>query len=303
MGSSRASRKWYDKLTGLLITNGYQQAASDASMFTKQASDSFTVLLVYVDDIILTGDSLSEISFIKNVLHQAFKIKDLGTLKYFLGLEVAHSQSGISLCQRKYCLDLLNDSGLLCSKPVSTPSDPSIKLHSDSSAAFTDVSTYRRLIGRLIYLNTTRLDITFITQQLSQFLSKPTQTHYNAAIRVLKYLKGSPGRGRATQMLTGQGVKTPGALFQVIVSFWGNHSFHGELRNNPLCQDLPLKLNTELWPLPLVNFNGSSIFSEILISIVFSCQFYIVTIKALYILQLTLFFMRGQNTLKLIATL
>ncbi|XP_024632763.1 uncharacterized mitochondrial protein AtMg00810-like [Medicago truncatula] len=186
-GFKQASRKWYEKFTGLLITNGYQQATFEASLFTKKASDSFTILLVYVDDIILAGDSLTEITFINNVLNQAFKIKDLGTLKYFLGLEVAHSQSGISLCQRKYCLDLLQDSGFLGSKPVTTP-DPSIKLHNDSPNVFTDVYAYRRLIGRLIYRN-------FITQQLSKFLSKPTQTHYNVALRVLKYLKGSPGRG------------------------------------------------------------------------------------------------------------
>jgi len=70
-------------------------------LFTKKVSDSFAILLVYVDDIILAGDSITEITFIKNVLNQAFKIEDLGTLKYFLGLQVAHSQSGISLCQRK----------------------------------------------------------------------------------------------------------------------------------------------------------------------------------------------------------
>jgi len=116
--------------------------------------------------LILAGNSLTEITFIMNVLHQAFKIKDLGTLKYFLRLEVAHSKSSISLCQRKYCLDLLQDSSLLGSKPVTTPSDPSIKLHNDASPLFTDVSAYRRLVGRLIYLNTTRPDITFITQSI-----------------------------------------------------------------------------------------------------------------------------------------
>jgi len=194
-GLKQASRNWYEKSTTLLIYNGYKQAASDASLFIKSTAETFTALLVYVDDIILAGNSLSKFHIIKNVLHQAFKIKDLGTLKYFLGLEVAHSHSGISLCQRKYCLDLLNDSGLLGSKPVSTPSDPSVKLHNDASPLFTDISAYRRLIGRLIYLNTTRPDITFITQQLSQFLSKPTQTHYHAALRVLKYMKGSPGKG------------------------------------------------------------------------------------------------------------
>jgi len=194
-GLKQASRKWYEKLTGMLINNGYQQTTSNASLFTKKASDSFTILLVYVDDINLASDSLTEITFIKNVLKQALKIKDPGTLKYFLGLEVALSQSGISLCQRKYCLDLLQDSGLLGSKPVTTPSDPSIKLYNDSSPLFTDVSAYRRLVGRLIYLNTTTPDIIFITQQLSHFLSKLTHTRYNAALRVLKYLKGSPCRG------------------------------------------------------------------------------------------------------------
>jgi hypothetical protein len=110
-------------------------------------------------------------------------------------IEVAHSKAGISLCQRKYCLDLISDSGFIGSKPVSTPSDPSIKLHSDSSSPFSDVPAYRRLIGRLIYLNNTRPDITFITQQLSQFLSNPTIIHHNPALRTLRYLKGCPGKG------------------------------------------------------------------------------------------------------------
>jgi hypothetical protein len=93
-----ASRKWYEKLTSILLQQHYIQATSDHSLVIKKTSSSFTVLLVYVDDIILARDSLSEFAHIKSILHASFKIKDLCQLKYFLGLEVAHSQHGISQC-------------------------------------------------------------------------------------------------------------------------------------------------------------------------------------------------------------
>ncbi|MCH89412.1 retrovirus-related Pol polyprotein from transposon TNT 1-94, partial [Trifolium medium] len=194
-GLKQASRKWNEKLTSFLLQLQFTQASSDHSLFTRQTASSFIVLLVYVDDVIIAGTSLDDIQSIKHALHQSFRIKDLGPLKYFLGIEVAHSKAGISLCQRKYCLDLINDAGLMVSKPVNTPSDPSIKLHQDASAPYHDISSYRRLVGRLLYLNATRPDITFITQQLSQFLSAPTTTHFTAATRVLRYLKSCPGRG------------------------------------------------------------------------------------------------------------
>jgi hypothetical protein len=199
-GLKQASRKWYEKLTSVLYDQQYTQAASDHSLFVKKTSTSFTILLVYVDDIILAGNSLTEFDHIKfdhikSILDSLFKIKDLGILKYFLGIEVAHSKLGISLCQRKYCLDLLDDTDTLGSKPISTPSDSSLKLHSDSSAPFEDIPAYRRLVGRFLYLNNTRPAITFITQQLSLFLSKPTQAHHSAALKVLKYLKSCPGKG------------------------------------------------------------------------------------------------------------
>jgi hypothetical protein len=207
-GLKQASRKCYEKLTSLFLQHQYTQSNSDHSLFIKQTTNSFTVLLVYVDDVIIAGTSLHEFQYIKNISHSSFKIKDLGQLKYFLGLEVAHSSLGISLCQRKYCMDLLSDSGNLGSKPVSTPSEPSCKLHQDSSAPYHDVPSYRRLISRLVYLTNTRPDITFATQQLSQFLSSPTEKHFQAATRVLRYLKKCPDQGlfcfQASQMLIGR---------------------------------------------------------------------------------------------------
>jgi hypothetical protein len=194
-GLKQASRKWYERLTSLLLHEGYKQSSSDYSLFTLQTDSSFTALLVYVDDVILAGTDLSEFTRIKGILDTQFKIKDLGPLKYFLGLEVAQSREGITVSQRKYCLDLLKDSGFLGSKPASTPLDPAVKLHNDAGKLYEDIPTYRRLVGRLLYLTNTRPDISFAVQQLSQFLHKPTMAHYNAACRVIRYLKHNPGRG------------------------------------------------------------------------------------------------------------
>jgi hypothetical protein len=163
-GLKQASRKWYEKLSNLLTTEGYTQSISDYSLFTKKFDQHFIAILVYVDDIIITGTSLTEIDRVKHILDTNFKIKDLGQLKYFLGLEVAHSKQGITISQRKYCLDLLEDTGLLASKPVSTPLDPSVKLHHDNGEPYADITEYKRLIGRLLYLTTTRPDITLATQ-------------------------------------------------------------------------------------------------------------------------------------------
>ena len=194
-GLKQSSRQWYEKLSNLLLTCGYSHAHADHSLFIKAHNSEFIALIVYVDDIVLTGNSLAEIERIKHILHINFHIKDLGKLKYFLGIEVAHSDKGISLCQRKYCLDLLKDSGMLGCKPSSTPMDSSLRLHNDSSGFLDDPLSYRRLVGRLVYLTSTRPDIAFATQQLSQFMSKPTKAHHAAAVHVLRYLKGCPGQG------------------------------------------------------------------------------------------------------------
>ena len=147
-GLKQASRKWYEKLTSLLISQGYQQSNADHSLFTFQNVKSFTTLLIYVDDVILAGNSIEEFTRMKRILDSNFKIKDLGTLKYFLGLEVARPKSGISICQRKYCLDLLHESGLLGAKLAKTPLDHSTRLHQDEGKPYEDVASYRRLIGK-----------------------------------------------------------------------------------------------------------------------------------------------------------
>ncbi|MDO8005633.1 reverse transcriptase domain-containing protein, partial [Candidatus Phytoplasma australasiaticum] len=194
-GLKQASTQWNAKLTAVLLSCGYTQSKADHSLFTKSSGQDFTAVLVYVDDLVLAGTSLTEINSLKHVLDDKFSIKDLGVLKYFLGMEVARSSKGINLCQRKYALDLLSSAGLLASKSVSTPMDSTIKLHSASGPIYHDITSYRRMIGKLVYLTHTRPDLSYAVSHLSQFLDKPTIAHYNAAIRVLKYLKNEPGKG------------------------------------------------------------------------------------------------------------
>ncbi|CAJ2644808.1 unnamed protein product [Trifolium pratense] len=194
-GLKQASRQWNTKLTETLLSSGYIQSKSDYSLFTKQASSGFTVILVYVDDLVLGGTDSEEIQKIKTLLDEKFSIKDLGILKYFLGFEVARTQAGISLCQRKYALDLIQDTGLLGAKPCTTPMQPQLQLHSASGEAISDLTAYRRLIGRLLYLTHSRPEIAYAVSKLSQFLAAPTNEHMLAGLHVLKYIKNCPGQG------------------------------------------------------------------------------------------------------------
>ncbi|XP_019414623.1 PREDICTED: uncharacterized protein LOC109326392 [Lupinus angustifolius] len=174
---------------------GYTQSQHDHSLFTKNHHSKFTALLIYVDDSILGGNGNDEISKVKQLLDQQFKIKDLGSLKYFLGLEVSYSNRGISLCQRKYALDLLSDTGFLLSKPVPTPMIKSPHLHQHDIAPYDKTELYRQLVDRFLYLTNTKPDLSFVVQQLSQFMANPTIHHHKAMTRVLRYIRGSPSQG------------------------------------------------------------------------------------------------------------
>ena len=98
----QASRQWFAKFSSTLIQNlGSVQSKADYSLFTRQTGQSFLILLVYMDDVLLTSNNKAEVDEFKVLLNQKFKLKDLGDLRYFLGLEVARSDQGIVLCQKK----------------------------------------------------------------------------------------------------------------------------------------------------------------------------------------------------------
>ncbi|RVW13831.1 Retrovirus-related Pol polyprotein from transposon RE1 [Vitis vinifera] len=132
---------------------------------------------------------------LKQHLFTHFQTKDLGKLKYFLGIEIAQSSSGVVLSQRKYALDILEETGMLDCKPVDTPMDPNVKLVPGQGEPLGDPGRYRRLVGKLNYLTITRLDISFPVSVVSQFLQSPCDSHWDAVIRILRYIKSTPGQG------------------------------------------------------------------------------------------------------------
>lgn len=130
-GLKQSPRAWYAKLSHVLINIGLKRSSADPSLFVKKGFFGTTIVLVYVDDIVITGDDQGEISKLKALLHKKFAIKDLGVLKYFLGLEVAYSNKGIFLNQRKYVLDLLHEIEKIGVKPVDTPIESGGNFYAD----------------------------------------------------------------------------------------------------------------------------------------------------------------------------
>ena len=120
-GLKQASRQWNLKLSEALISSGFIQSHHDYSLFTKCSGSDLVLILVYVDDLLITGSSSQLIQATKLMLNTHFKIKDLGEMRYFLGLEIARSKDGIMVSQRKFALDLISDFGLAGTKPVGTP--------------------------------------------------------------------------------------------------------------------------------------------------------------------------------------
>jgi Reverse transcriptase (RNA-dependent DNA polymerase) len=193
-GLKQSPRAWYGKLSSALVKVGFKKGEADSSMFTKTSNKGIIVVLIYVDDLVITGSDLSGIKTLKRHLSLEFDIKDLGNLKYFLGVEIARSHKGLFFSQRKYILDLLRETGKLGTKPANIPMDFSQKSTTDNEP-LEDIGMFQRLVGKLIHLTITRPDIAYAVSCVSQFMQKPMKGHLELINQILEDLKSAPGRG------------------------------------------------------------------------------------------------------------
>ena len=197
-GLKQSPRAWYHKLSTTLNGRGFSKSEADHTLFTHTSQRGIVVILIYVDDIIITGSDKEGIILTKAFLKSSFDIKDLGELKYFLGIEICRSKEGLFISQRKYILDLLSEAGDLGEKKAKTPLEDGYKVLRQGefeNKPFGDEKKYRRIVGKLIYLTITRPDICFAVNQVSQQMQAPKIHHWNMVERILRYLREAPGQG------------------------------------------------------------------------------------------------------------
>lgn len=173
-----AVRKW--KLFQMDVKNAFLHGDS-----------GIVILLLYVDDMIITGDDKTGISALQQYLSQHFKMKDLGSLSYFLGLEVSQDSEGYYLSQAKYASDLLSRAGITDCKTELTPLEVNSKLTPLDDTPLEDATLYRQLVGSLVYLTVTRPDIAYAVHKVSQFMAAPRSSHFSAVLRIIRYVKGT----------------------------------------------------------------------------------------------------------------
>ena len=195
-GLKQSPRAWFGRFSSVVQEFGMFRSTADHSVFYHHNSSGQCIyLVVYVDDIVITGSDQDGIQKLKQHLFTHFQTKDLGKLKYFMGIEIAQSSSGLVISQRKYVLDILKETGMLDCKPVDPPMDPNVKLVPGQGKSLGDPGRYRRLVGKLNYLTITRPDISFSVSVISQFLQSPCDSHWDVVIRILRYIKSTPGQG------------------------------------------------------------------------------------------------------------
>ncbi|KAL9249579.1 Retrovirus-related Pol polyprotein from transposon RE1-like protein [Drosera capensis] len=189
-GLKQPPRAWYAKFHSTLGQLGFTTSSYDSALFIKKSSTGIILLLLYIDDMIITGDNIYGIQKVKEFLSAQFEMKDLGMVSYFLGVEVSKSSTGYYLSQTKYTSDLISCAGITDAKTVNTPLETNVKLRPTDGQLLKDPTRYRQLVGSLIYLTLTRPDISYAVHLVSQFMTSPRSTHFAAVLRILRYVKG-----------------------------------------------------------------------------------------------------------------
>ena len=187
-GLKQAPRAWHDKIAEYLVTIGFHMASADHSLYVRKSETGIVVITIYVDDLIVAGDSDVEVENVKGLLKHKFEMKDLVS---FLGIEVIRTPKSIWLSQRQYAFDMLSKYGMASCKPIFVPLDQNGKLSAHASDVLEDATMYRKIVGSLIYMTITRPDMNYTVGLESQFMQVPRKPHLDGVRRTLRYVRST----------------------------------------------------------------------------------------------------------------
>ncbi|KAK6158984.1 hypothetical protein DH2020_006298 [Rehmannia glutinosa] len=190
-GLKQAPRQWHIKFDNVMMSNGFRINECDKCVYVKGTPDSFIIVCLYVDDMLIMGSTRELIMRTKNMLKDNFDMKDLGLADVILGLQVKQLKDGTFISQTKYTRDLMKKFGIEEKSSVKIPMNTSVKMDMDADGKAVDQTRYKALIGSLLYLTTSRPDITFAVGLCARFQSNPKESHMSAVKRIFRYLKGT----------------------------------------------------------------------------------------------------------------
>jgi hypothetical protein len=178
-GLKQAACAWFECFTSVVIAGGFVASQHDPALFVHTSPRGCTLILLYVDDMLITGDDSDYITVVKARLSEQFHMSDLDPLSYFLRIEVTSTPDGYYLSQGKYIHDLLDHAGLTDHCSVDTPMELHTCLRATDGVPLEDHTRHCHLVSSLVYLGITRPDISYAIHILSQFMSTPTSVHYS----------------------------------------------------------------------------------------------------------------------------
>ena len=194
-GLKQSPRAWYDRITSWLQQQGLVQSSSNPNLYFKRDGDKIIILLLYVDDLIITRNDQAAISQFKEQLKQEYEMTDLGEASSYLGIEIHMKPEGIFINQTGYINKLLKKFNMIDCNPTCLPINSKTYLQKNTGTRKVNPVAYRSLIGSLLYLAHTRPNITYAMSYISRYMQEPEETHLQAAKKVLRYLKGTASHG------------------------------------------------------------------------------------------------------------
>ncbi|KAG7578201.1 Integrase catalytic core [Arabidopsis thaliana x Arabidopsis arenosa] len=192
-GLKQAPRAWFDTFSNFLLDFGFLCSKADPSLFVCHQDGKVLYLLLYVDDILLTGSDQSLLQDLLQALNSRFSMKDLGPPRYFLGIQIEDYANGLFLHQTAYATDILQQAAMSDCNPMPTPLPT--QLENLNSELFEEPTYFRSLAGKLQYLTITRPDIQFAVNFICQRMHSPTVSDFGLLKRILRYIKGTLGMG------------------------------------------------------------------------------------------------------------